>query len=107
MEPSTRNDDDLSSTLVRRGTDAATFRDMVNFAEMLEHRPLDKLLAELPALAHLSEAKFNLATVVLRNRFRKVDDVDREQLRILANEVASSAIDPLIQQRIRELFKYS
>jgi hypothetical protein len=92
------------STLIRRGTEASTFKDMVEYAETLENRPVIRLLEELPGLAALSESKFHLAVHVLRRRFRKEAEVDRLQLTILAREIAESVEQPEIAGRIRSIF---
>jgi hypothetical protein len=97
--------EEMNSTLVRRGSDAATFREMVEYAELLEERPLTKLLAELPGLAHLSKAKFDLTAQVLRRRFRKESDVDRQQLEAFADEIASTVEESETAERIRHVFK--
>ncbi|HEX7151741.1 MAG TPA: hypothetical protein VF618_09660 [Thermoanaerobaculia bacterium] len=79
----------FDSTLIRRGINAATFQEMAEFAHTLEDRPLDKLLGDLPGFARFSETKFNLARQVLRRRVKTLPDVEREQLRLFAVEVAS------------------
>ena len=94
---------DFDSTLIRRGNQATTFGQMADFADRLERRPLDRLLAELPGLAELSEMKFRLARQVIRRRARDLGDVDREQLRSLALEVARS-VPSAIAERIRAIF---
>ncbi|HEX8169139.1 MAG TPA: hypothetical protein VF824_01205 [Thermoanaerobaculia bacterium] len=94
---------DFDTTLLRRGTRAATFTDMAELAEMLEHRPRDKLLAELPGIASLSATKFTLARAVLRRRMRGLAAVEREQLRVLAVEAAATAPSH-IGARIADLF---
>ncbi len=94
---------DLDSTLIRRGVQAATFTDMAEFVETLEKRPLDKLLTELPALASLSEMKFSLARQVIRRRARGLTEVDREQLRALAFELAEQT-NAEVGERIRGMF---
>lgn len=43
---------------------------MAEFVDTLEHRTLDKLLAELPGLASLSEMKFSLADGEVRDKIR-------------------------------------
>jgi hypothetical protein len=95
--------EDLDSTLIRRGTLATTFSEMAAFAETLEERPLDKLLAELPGIALLSEMKFRLARQVITRRSRRLHDAERAQLRALAEEVAATT-PMLIGARIRDLF---
>src|ERR1051325_4930843 len=68
--------DVLDSTLIRRGRSALSVSEMVAFVDMLETRPLIKVLEELPELARLSEAKFTLATKTLRRRFRGESVID-------------------------------
>lgn len=94
---------DFDSTLIRRGVKAATFNEMAEFASTVEHRPLDKLLAELPGIAKLSEMKFSLARQVIRRRSRDLAQIDRDQLRVFAEEIAGSA-PASVASRIRELF---
>ena len=96
--------DSLDSTLIRRGRSALSVSEMVAFVDMLEARPLIKLLEELPELARLSEAKFALATKTLRRRFRGESVVDQIQLRIVANEVAQAIEDGDTAARVRGLF---
>ncbi len=94
---------DLDSTLIRRGLAAATFSDMADFVETIQHRPLDKLLTELPALAELSNTKFNLARQAFRQRARTLERSDYEQLRMMAYEVADDA-GAEVGEKIRSLF---
>ena len=96
--------DPLDSTLVRRGRSALSVSEMVAFVDMLEARPLIKLLEELPELARLSDAKFALATRTLRRRFRGESVVDQMQLRIVANDVAAAIEDIDTAARVRGLF---
>lgn len=96
--------EDFKSTLIRQGENATTFRDMVAFAASVETRPLDKLLQELPELGKLSDTKFQLASQVLRRRFRKESDADQRQLQTYADEVAGSVSDPELSERIRSIF---
>ena len=97
---------DFDSTLIRRGVQAATFTEMAEFVETIERRPVGKLLAELPGIAQLSEMKFSLARQVIRRRARSLDRPDREQLRVLAYEVAADA-PTYIAERIRALFTFA
>jgi hypothetical protein len=98
------DNEEYSTTLIRVGNEAATFREMVEFADMLEQRPVLKLLEDLPGLALMSEAKFNLATQILRRRFRHEAEVDRAQLITFANEIADSAHTAEASERIRHIF---
>src|SRR6185295_7121169 len=62
---------DFDSTLIRHGLQATTITEMTRFVSLMEERPLDKLLSELPGFALLSETKFSLARAVLRRRARQ------------------------------------
>ena len=93
----------LNTTLVLKGAQATTFRDMEDFADNVESRPLDKLLGDLNGLVRLPDTKFELARLVLRRRLRELGDVEREQLRLFAEEVASGA-DAEAAERIRSVF---
>jgi hypothetical protein len=93
----------LDTTLVLKGAQATTFRDMEDFADHIETRPLDKLLGDLNGLVRLPDTKFELARLVLRRRLRELADVEREQLRIFAEEVATRA-DAEAAERIRSVF---
>lgn len=94
---------DFDSTLIRRGVQATTISEMTRFVGLMEERPLDKLLCDLPGFALLSETKFSLARAVLRRRIRSLHPVERAQLHALAEELASEVkVD--IAERIRELF---
>ena len=94
---------EADSTLIRCGTRAATFSEMAEFVETIETRPLDKLLTELPGIAGLSGSKFDLARQVVRRRANHLIAVEREQLRVMANEVAANAADD-VAERIRAIF---
>ncbi|HEX9986422.1 MAG TPA: hypothetical protein VGF69_24400 [Thermoanaerobaculia bacterium] len=96
-------DEQFESTLIRRGVTAGTFREIEQFAQSLEDRPLDKLLSDLPGFARLSDTKFNLARQVLRRRVRTMPVVEREQLRLFAAEVASET-DENVSGRIEAIF---
>ena len=100
MSPEAREAD---STLIRRGVSASTFTEIEQFVETIEERPLDKLLSELPGIAGFSGAKFDLARQVVRRRAKQLDAVERDQLRVLANEIASTTSES-IGDRIRGIF---
>jgi len=97
---------DPDSTLIRRGVHAATLSDMADFVETIQHRPLDKLLSDLPGLAALSPTKFSLARQLIRRRARMLPRVDFEQLRVMAYEVAAEATGD-VGERIRSLFSFA
>ena len=94
---------DFDSTLIRRGSAAASLSDMTAFVEMIQERPVDKLLSELPGLAQLSETKFSLARLVIRRRAKALAPPDLEQLRTFAFEIADDA-GGVVGERIRSLF---
>lgn len=98
-----RDEVDLDSTLVRRGNDASTYTEMAAFAQSIENRPLEKLLADLPGLAQLSETKFSLARQIIRRRARELAQADLEQLRTLAVEIAIAA-PSYVGSRISSIF---
>ena len=99
-------EDIADSTLIRRGRSSVTLTEIIDFAKILEDRPLVKLLDELPDLARLSDTKFTLAISTLRRRFRGETPADQIQLRETANEIAGGIRDSFIAQRIREIFPY-
>ena len=99
-------EDDFDSTLIRRGRKAVTFADMAQFVHTLESRPIVTLLNELPDIAALSEAKFVLATKILRRRFEGESKIDQEQLRAFANEIAGTVKDSQLAARIRGIFRF-
>ena len=94
---------DFDTTLVRRAESATTFTDMEDFVGDVEARPLDKLLGDLNGLVRLPDTKFELARLVMRRRLRELDEVEREQLRIFAEEVAERA-EAEAADRIRSVF---
>lgn len=95
---------DPESTLVRRGEDAKSIREMEEFVDSIKERPLDRLLGDLPGLSSLSETKFLLARQVMRRRIRELPEVERDQLRLFASEVASG-VDEETAARIRWIFE--
>lgn len=94
---------DFDSTLIRSGVQATTISELTRFVAKMEVRPLDRLLNDLPGFAHFSNSKFDLARSVLRRRVRDLEPVEREQLRMHAEEVAARA-ESHVAERIRALF---
>jgi hypothetical protein len=94
---------DFDSTLIRSGAQATTITELSQFVATMEKRPLDRLLNELPSLAMLTNSKFDLARAVLRRRARELAPVEREQLRVHAEEVAEGTDDD-VAMRIRSVF---
>ena len=74
------------------------------FASTLESRPILQLLEELPEIARLSDAKFDVATSVLRRRFRSELPIDQLQLRMIGMEIADRTPDKAVAARIRTIF---
>jgi len=97
--------EDLDSTLIRRGRQAASLSDMVEFAKDVHERPLTKLFEELPQIARLSDTKFNLATNILRSRFRSQSNIDQFELRKIGSEIADRASNDWVADRIRAIFE--
>lgn len=66
------DDDDAesSSTIVRRGKAAFRYSEMEGFVRELEARPLDRLVADLPGLLELPEAKYGLVAMAVGKRMR-------------------------------------
>ena len=95
---------DFDTTLIRSGIQATTISELTRFVSKIETRPLDRLLNDLPGFAMFSNSKFDLARAVLRRRMRDLVPVEREQLRIHAEEVAARTNDD-VAQRIRTLFE--
>jgi hypothetical protein len=62
---------DSSSTIVRRGKAAFSYSEMEGFVREIEARPLDRLVADLPGLLELPEAKFGLVVMVIGKRMRR------------------------------------
>lgn len=96
--------EDFDSTLVRRGRSATTFADMVAFTQSVHQRPFELLLQELPALAGLSDTKFNLATKVLRRRYRVASAPEQVRMRELGASIAGEVSSGWTAQRIRAIF---
>ena len=95
---------DFDTTLIRSGIHATTISELSKFVAAIETRPLDRLLGELPGFALFSNSKFDLARSVVRRRARALPDVEREQIRIFAEEVASRTNDD-VAMRIRTIFE--
>jgi hypothetical protein len=90
--------EDSGSTLVRTGKSALTFKEMGAFVRDLETRPAPRLLADLPGLMALPEAKYSLVVMVLRRKTRP-DAPERTTLLEHLGLLQSSSDDPLVRQR--------
>jgi hypothetical protein len=71
----------FDSTLIRRGSEAATFDEIAAFARMIEERPIAILLDDLSALEFLSDTKFQIARRTLRRRFRAMEEGELDTAR--------------------------
>src|SRR5262245_12667311 len=81
---------DAGSTLVQSGLSAMTFSEMASFVHDIEERPLPRLVADLPGLLALPDAKYQLVQMVLRKR-TKDGAPEREPLLARLRELAASA----------------
>jgi len=93
------------STLIRSAKRAKTIPDLTAFAASLELRPIAQILGDLPELARVSEAKFTVASHVLRRRFLNEPPIAQLQLRAFGTEIASTVADDDVAQRIRDMFE--
>lgn len=92
---------DFDSTLIRRGSEAATFDEIAAFARMIEERPIATLLDDLSAIEFLSDTKFQIASRTLRRRLRAMEEAELETVR--AQLAALERSDPLAAERLRLL----
>jgi len=76
----------VADPTILRGTSALTFLDMADFTEMIQKRPLDRLLGDFRELAMLSDTKFSLVRSVVRRRLRALTQNERESLRLATSE---------------------
>ena len=88
---------DLSS-VVFRGLDATTFRDMEAFVLDLESRPVERLLRDMPQLAQLSATKISLVSYVVTTKYRASDDFEKRRIR----ESVAATIESLPEGDSRE-----
>lgn len=94
----------FDSTVIRRATDATTFRDMVDYATMLGERPIESLIRDLPGVAVLSRTKFDLTLDVLRRRLRLESPERQRELLRVADETARGEADAEVNEALRSLF---
>lgn len=98
------SESEADTTLIRRGREAVTFSEMASFVRDLEQCPVARLLEDIPALAIFPDAKFNLAKMILRRRFRGEIPVDQLQLQSILREMADGIDDVAVADRVRTLF---
>ena len=95
-------DSATDSTMVRRGVSARSFSDMADFAEIIQRRPLDRLLGDFRELAALTDTKFSLLRSVLRRRLRELPQEERQSLRVATRE--KFADDRPLLDRLASIF---
>lgn len=98
--------EDPGSTLVRSAKSALTFTEMAAFVHDLEARPLPRLLADLPGLLALPEAKFALVVMVLRRKTRP-ESPELTSLLARIDELRSRADDALVRDRCEQFLEAS
>ncbi len=72
-------DDPTYSTLFRTGKSAFSLADMARFSKDVNERPIERLVADLPALLALPEAKYAIVALIVGRRMR-ASDVERAAL---------------------------
>src|SRR5688572_26981988 len=95
---------DFDSTLIRRAKHVSTFKDVAEFRDTLEQRPIAKLLGELPALAKISQTQFILATTVIRRRYEEQPTAEQFELQSVGLEIAADVLDADTSAKIRSVF---
>ena len=93
---------DLSSVVIR-GIDATTFSDMEAFVLDLESRPVERLLRDLPQLAHMSANKVSLVSYVVSAKYRASDDFDKRKMRESVAATVESMAEGEPRERIAQI----
>lgn len=94
---------DSHSTIVRRGKAAVRFSEMGTFVRELEVRPLERLVADLPGLLEMPEAKYSLVAMVLGKRMRQ-SAADRAAVEAGLRSLLKTA-GPATKKRCEDLLK--
>ena len=98
-----KDDDEIETTIVRKGKEAFSFTEMGGFVKDLQSRPLAKLVDDLPGLLELSEAKFALVLLAVSKRMRSGGE---EQTAITAKlEELQRSGNPQARKRAEALLK--
>jgi hypothetical protein len=92
--------DDGSSTLVRSGKTAMTFKEMATFVRELETRPAARFLQDVPGLMALPEGQYGLVTMVLRKKVRP-ESVERPALVARLKDLQAQSDDPTVRARCK------
>ena len=90
------------STIVRRGKAAFSFSEMGRFVKDLEARPLERLVADLPGLLEMPDAKYGLVAMVLGKRMRS--PVERKAVETALRGLLPGA-GPATKKRCEDLLK--
>lgn len=96
-----RTPDELDSTLIRAGSEAATFNEVAAFARMIDQRPIGVLLDDLARLEFLSGTKIQIARRALRRRFASLPQAELDAVRAHLGSLERS--DPDAAERLRVL----
>ena len=99
----TDDEDDSESTIVRHGKAAFSFSEMGRFVRELEARPLERLVADLPGLLELPEAKYALVSLAVGKRMRKSAE-DRAALEPQLRQIVRVGT-PEVRKRCEDLLK--
>jgi hypothetical protein len=97
------DDDPGDSTLLRKGKVAFTLADMAAFAANLAARPIERLVADLPALLTLPEGKYGIVALAVGKRMR-ASDAERKSLQERLRSLEAKA-DGLVRERCQALLK--
>ena len=98
-------DDPGDSTLLRSGKIAFTLADMAAFSANLAARPIERLVADLPALLTMPEGKYGIVAMAVAKRMR-ASETERASLqeRLRGLEAKASG---LVRERCQALLKTS
>ena len=99
------DDDPVDSTLLRRGKVAFTLADMAAFASNLAARPIERLVADLPALLTLPEGKYGIVSLAVTKRMR-ASESERASLQQRLRSLEAKA-DGKVRERCQALLKPS
>jgi hypothetical protein len=99
------DDDDIDTTMVRRGKEAFLLAEMGRFAKDLQTRPLRKLLADLPGLMELPDGKYALVAMAVAKRMRSEEERSYiedqlQSLRTQGNDLVRERCDALLKPSV-------
>jgi hypothetical protein len=96
-------DDPGDSTLLRSGKIAFRLADMAAFSANLAARPIERLVADLPALLTLPDGKYGIVALAIAKRMR-TSDAERASLQGKLRGLESKA-DGVVRERCQALLK--